>query len=166
MTQPASETPAVQTAPVVEEPAPIVEVPTPIVEDAQPVVEATEPVTEPETPADDEPAWEPEADWKYDFLAFKGDRLAVRIPSGAALNALNMAQSKKVSDERRAALTRDLLTNHLSEASFDRVFFDRSANPDEPDYDVNTLAELLSELLTKAGERVTAELEARKQVTT
>jgi hypothetical protein len=164
MTQPASET-----ASVVDVPAPVVEVPAPVVEQTPPVVEAAPAAADstPEAePVAEEPAkWEPEEDWKYDFLEFKGDRLAVRIPSGAALNALNMAQSKKVSDERRATLTRDLLTNHLSEASFDRVFFERSADPDEPDYNVNTLAELLSELLVKAGERVKAELEALKEVT-
>lgn len=161
MTTPASETPVVEAAPtaVVEPTAPIVETPT-----TEPVAEpAPEPAAE-ETP--DEPAkWEAEADWQYDWLEdFKGDRLAIRIPTGATLNAWNMAQGKRTSNERRADLIRMIFENHLSEASYERVFVERSVDPDDPEYGITTSADLLNALFELAGDRVVADAEALKKV--
>ena len=48
---------------------------------------AEEPVTEPA--AEPEPEkWAHEPDWKYDELDFKGDLLAIKIPSKGMLNAI------------------------------------------------------------------------------
>lgn len=92
--------------------------------------------------------------WPYDMLEFKGDLLGVRLPDRKALAAFSLASSKYVKLEVKNDLTGLFIARHLSPESYGRVF-SRLMDPDEEDYDVETVGELFNAV-------VTASLEADK----
>lgn len=121
--------------PVVEEPDP-----EPVhVVDGEPVVD--EPVeaelvtdvalVDDEKPADDA-KWEHQTEWSYDWLDYKGDRLAIRVPHQNALTALFQA-GQQCSQEFQANLTAKFVKRHISQESVERVL-ERMSDPDDNAY--------------------------------
>lgn len=85
--------------------------------------------------------------WPYDQLHFKGDLLGIRLPQRQALAAFSLASSKYVSLGVKNDLTGLFIARHLSPESYGRVF-SRLMDPDENDYDVDTVGELFNEIVT------------------
>lgn len=107
-----------------------------------------EPGTEVEQTQDD-----PDADWPHDFLVFKGDRLGIRKPTQQALAGFALASSKYVSMETKNDITGLFIANHLSPASYGTVF-SRLMNPDDAEYTVETIGELMrAVVLTATGDK-------------
>lgn len=89
--------------------------------------------------------------WPYDMLEFKGDLLGIRLPTRQALAAFSLASSKYVSLGVKNDLTGLFIARHLSPESYSRVF-SRLMDPDEDDYDVDTVGELFNAIVTAAVE--------------
>lgn len=87
--------------------------------------------------------------WPYDMLEFKGDLLGIRLPDRKALAAFSLASSKYVSLGVKNDLTGLFIARHLSPESYGRVF-SRLMDPDEDDYDVDTVGELFNAIVTAA----------------
>lgn len=85
--------------------------------------------------------------WPYDYLEFKGDKLGIRLPTRQALAAFSLASSKYVSLGVKNDLTGLFIARHLSPESYGRVF-SRLMDPDENDYDVDTVGELFNAIVT------------------
>lgn len=85
--------------------------------------------------------------WPYDLLHFKGDLLGIRLPQRQALAAFSLASSKYVSLGVKNDLTGLFIARHLSPESYGRVF-SRLMDPDEGDYDVDTVGELFNAIVT------------------
>ena len=98
-----------------------------------------QPDTPPEPGTDDEIAAEK---WDHETIEFLGDTLHVRKPTDQALQAFSLSSSRFVKPEKRNDMTGLFINQHLSPASYDRVFM-RLMDPDEPDYTVDTIAELM-----------------------
>ncbi|QGH75275.1 tail assembly chaperone [Mycobacterium phage Quesadilla] len=88
-------------------------------------------------------------DWPYDWLDFKGDKLGIRLPTRQALAAFSLASSKYVSLGVKNDLTGLFIARHLSPESYGRVF-SRLMDPDENDYDVETVGELFNAIVMAA----------------
>ena len=89
--------------------------------------------------------------WPYDHLHFKGDLLGIRLPQRQALAAFSLATSKYVALGVKNDLTGLFIARHLSPESYGRVF-SRLMDPDEDDYDVDTVGELFNEIVTASIE--------------
>ena len=121
---------------------------------------AEEPVTEPA--AEPEPEkWAHEPDWKYDELDFKGDTLAIKIPSKGMLNAI--AHAATTSAEFQTKLVFDFETIHISEASRQRVI-ERLMADDDPEYTGDEWEELQAEVLKLGNERLQKDAEELAKV--
>ena len=120
------------------------------------------PTSDDPVPAEDaEPAKEPwvhSPGWKYDWIEYKGDRLAVRVPNGAALASLNAASS--CSDDFQTKLVDQFVAAHISPESYEHVI-ERMADPDDTEYaSVNERNDLIAAVLELGTERAKAEAEA------
>lgn len=87
--------------------------------------------------------------WPHDTLEFKGDTLGIRLPTRQALAAFSLASSKYVSLNVKNDLTGLFIARHLSPESYGRVF-SRLMDPDEDDYDVETVGELFNAIVMAA----------------
>ena len=123
---------------------------------------------EPDGPLAEEPAAEPEPekwahepDWKYDELDFKGDLLAIKIPSKGMLNAI--AHAATTSAEFQTKLIFDFETIHISEASRQRVI-ERLMADDDPEYTGDEWEELQAEVLKLGSERLQKDAEELAKV--
>ncbi|UXE04400.1 tail assembly chaperone [Mycobacterium phage Funsized] len=87
--------------------------------------------------------------WAHGTLEFKGDTLGIRLPTRQALAAFSLASSKYVSLPVKNDLTGLFIARHLSPESYGRVF-SRLMDPDEDDYDVETVGELFNAIVTAA----------------
>lgn len=172
MTTPASDyTPAAAPEVLTPEPAPVEPTPAEVV--LTPAPEPETEVIEPETgsavavpdSADVEVAetkWEHTSDWKYDWLPFKGDNLAIRIPKGAALQALG--NSRHCSDEFQERLVHMFVAKHISDETYERITY-RMVDPDDEDIDMKSWGELLNAIAELGSERAKGEMEALAAVT-
>lgn len=113
----------------------------------------------------DETRWkhpDPE-EWKYNWIDFHGDRLAVRTPTSAALTGYRLSQSGTNGEGFQIAATNRFITNHMSPESYARVI-DRMVSPDEEEYTVDTLGELIDSIAEPAIERIKKEAEERSKL--
>jgi hypothetical protein len=101
-------------------------------------------------------------DWAFDMLEFKGDLLGIRLPARQALAAFSLASSKYVSLGVKNDLTGLFIARHLSPESYGRVF-SRLMDPDETDYDVDTVGELFNAIVTAAVEADKAAEKAKRE---
>lgn len=90
-----------------------------------------------------------ETDWSHDKLEFNGDVLGIRKPTQQALVAFSLASSKHVSRETQNDIIGLFIARHLSPASYGRVF-SRLMDPDDPDYSVETIGELMRAVVSTA----------------
>jgi len=79
-------------------------------------------------------------------LEFNGDTLQVRPPSQQALAAFSLGTSKHVPSNTRNDLTGLFISRHLSPESYERVF-DRLMNPEDPDYTIDSIGELMRSIV-------------------
>lgn len=98
--------------------------------------------------------------WKYDWVEFKGDKLAIRVPKGAALVGLEFA--KYHGEEAQQRVFGRFISRHVSDETFDRIL-DRMGNPDDEEYTTDTLGELAGVLGTIAGERLAKDAKALEE---
>lgn len=160
----ASETTAVQPDPAPAPPAAVVvaaapapapeSTPIPPQEPTRETIPAAEPVVD--------PGWIHSPGWSYDWLDYRGDRLAVRIPNKSAVHAIS--NLKFSTPEFQQKLFHRFLDKHLSPESYQRVC-DRMVDPDDTGYadvpvDTDPLGEILRELLKAGGERIAAQAKA------
>ena len=101
-----------------------------------------------------------EPDWGHDYLEFKGDKLAVRLPKRKALAAFSLATSRYTPQSVKTDLTNLFIVMHLSSESYGRVM-SRLINPDEKDYDVATVGELFNDIVMASIEVDKAEKAAK-----
>lgn len=87
--------------------------------------------------------------WLHGTVEFKGDTLGIRLPTRQALAAFSLASSKYVSLQVKNDLTGLFIARHLSPESYGRVF-SRLMDPDEDDYDVETVGELFNIIVMAA----------------
>ncbi|ART68206.1 hypothetical protein BTO20_06070 [Mycobacterium dioxanotrophicus] len=115
--------------------------------------------------ADDEPAadekWVHQSEWKYDWLDYKGDKLAIRVPHQNALTALFQA-GQQCSPEFQADLTQKFVKRHISQESIERVL-ERMSDPDDEEYaavEIGVWGDLLRIIAKIGGDRATRDAEA------
>lgn len=105
-------------------------------------------------------------DWEHDRFDYKGDNLAVRVPTMQALAAFQLSSSKYISSERQNDISGLFIDQHLGPDSYDRVMY-RMMDGDDPDYDTKTIADLMGELVHRAVEvikdQAEKEAEAKKR---
>lgn len=111
-----------------------------------------------DTPEDDEdddvePAWD-DADktWEYEFVEYKGDRLAVRKPLQQALTGLSMGASKFMKPEKQLNFITLFVERHMSEASYDRLI-DRMMDPGDTEYGPKSFAQVMKLITSLAREK-------------
>lgn len=133
--------------------------PTPAPPVAPPAPAAAPAVVETPAPAGESlPAVQPTTDvapadsWPHDYLEFKGDKLAVRIPTPQAMAALSQGLGKFIPPEDQNNISGLFIARHLSPEAYGRVF-SRLMDPDDADYDPNTVGELVGALLNAGVEK-------------
>jgi hypothetical protein len=113
-----------------------------------------------EKPAD-EAKWVHQSEWKYDWLDYKGDKLAIRVPHQNALTALFQA-GQQCSPEFQAELTTKFVKRHISQESIERVL-ERMSDPDDEEYaavKIGVWGDLLRIIANIGGDRATKDAEA------
>lgn len=95
-------------------------------------------------------------EWTHDWLMFKGDRLGIRVPSQQALAAFALSSGKYVPIEVKNDLTSLFIARHLSPESYGRVF-SRLMDPDDPEYNTDTVGDLFEAIVETTAEKAKAE---------
>jgi hypothetical protein len=129
----------------VADPAPATE-PEPEVIPAEPAAEPGTDVALAETGNVEIEVWTNTEPWDHETIEFRGDTLNVRRPTNQALAGLSLSSSKYVKMSVRNDITGLFIARHLSDQSYDRVF-SRLMDPDDPEYTVETIAELMGAIV-------------------
>lgn len=108
-----------------------------------------------------EEKWTHESEWSHDWLEFKGDKLAIRVPKGAALQALGAARHNSLEFQDR--LVNLFVAKHLSPETYERVMY-RMVDPDDEEFTTGAWGELISAIAEVGGERAKKEAEALAEV--
>lgn len=95
--------------------------------------------------------WTNDEPWDHETIDFRGDHLNVRKPTNQALAGLSLSSSKYVKMTTRNDITGLFIARHLSAQSYDRVFA-RLMDPDDPDYTVETIGELMGAIVGNQGD--------------
>lgn len=141
-----------------ETPAPAAE---PEVIEQEPTAEVAVPTsTDVVDPAAEE-KWTHQSEWSHDWLEFKGDKLAIRVPKGAALQALGAARHNSLEFQDR--LVNLFVAKHLSPETYERVMY-RMVDPDDEEFTTGAWGEMISAIAEVGGERARAEAEALVEV--
>ena len=105
-----------------------------------------EPGVAPSSPSSDIEVLQPgelgENEWEHERLEFKGELLEVRVPTQQALAAFSLASSKYVPMQVKNDIVGLFVSKHLSEKSYGHVW-SRLISPDETEYNVETIGELM-----------------------
>ncbi|ACM42191.1 hypothetical protein SEA_NEOS5_27 [Mycobacterium phage Neos5] len=96
--------------------------------------------------------------WEHDFLEFQGDKLEIRVPQQQALAAYSLAMSPYVPPKVRNDISGMFVVRHLSAESYG-VVMSRLMDPDDPDYSVETLGELMGAIVNTALPEITETIE-------
>lgn len=112
------------------------------------------------TEEDGDDAWVHQSEWPHDWLEYKGDKLAIRVPHQNALTALFQA-GQACSPEFQLSLTQKFVKRHLSQESIERVL-ERMSDPDDEEYSgVNGVwNDLLKTIVDIGGKRALKDAEA------
>lgn len=95
--------------------------------------------------------WTNDEPWDHETVDFRGDILNVRKPTDQALAGLSLSSSKYVKMTTRNDITGLFIARHLSPQSYDRVF-SRLMDPDDTDYTVETIGELMGAIVGNRGD--------------
>jgi hypothetical protein len=97
--------------------------------------------------ANTDPGAAPDEVWGHEVIEdFYGDRLEVRKPTEQALAAYSLAMSRYVPQQTRNDITGMFINKHMSDETFAQVW-GRLMNPDETDYGVETIGELMRKIV-------------------
>ncbi|QRY48158.1 hypothetical protein JVX93_16060 [Mycolicibacterium boenickei] len=109
---------------------------------------------------DETKPWVHDGAWAHDWLDYKGDKLAIRVPQQNALTALYQA-AQTCSQEFVMKLTSKFVQRHLSEASIERVL-ERMSDPDDEQFgsDDGVWNDLLKTIAEIGGKRAVKNAEA------
>ncbi|WIC90005.1 tail assembly chaperone [Gordonia phage Sisko] len=100
-------------------------------------------------------------EWAHEKLEFKGDVLEVRAPTDQALTAFSLASGRYVPMEIKNDIVGLFVAKHLSSDSYGKVF-SRLMDPDDTDYNPETIGELMRAIVgisieqRKAAEKAAA----------
>lgn len=108
-----------------------------------------------------EEKWTHQSEWSHDWLEFKGDKLGIRVPKGAALQALGAARHNSLEFQDR--LVNLFVAKHLSPETYERVMY-RMVDPDDEEFTTGAWGELISAIAEVGGERAKKEAEALAEV--
>ncbi|WP_166905915.1 hypothetical protein [Mycobacterium sp. DL440] len=108
-----------------------------------------------------EEKWTHQSEWKHAWLPFKGDELAIRVPKGAALQALGAARHNSLEFQDR--LVNLFVAKHLSPETYERVMY-RMVDPDDEEFTTGAWGELIGAIAEIGGEHAKAEAEALAEV--
>lgn len=113
-------------------------------------------------PADTAPA-RPQDVWPHDTIDAYGEVWQVRVPTEQAITAVSLASGRFIPMQMQNDVVSLFLKNHLSDASFSRLF-ERLSDPDDDEFTPATLGEMMRRLtmLTVDRKRAEAEAEAGK----
>lgn len=95
--------------------------------------------------------WTHDEPWDHETIEFRGDTLNVRKPTDQALAGLSLSSSKYVKMTIRNDITGLFIARHLSPQSYDRVF-SRLMDPDDENYTVETIGELMGAVVGSRGD--------------
>lgn len=84
--------------------------------------------------------------WEHVRIDFLGDTLAARMPTQQALAGYSLSASKYVPTEVKTDMTGLFITQHLGPESYRRVM-SRLMDPDDPEYDIDTIGALMREIV-------------------
>ncbi|AER47674.1 tail assembly chaperone [Mycobacterium phage Dori] len=101
-------------------------------EDSQDEIHDAEVVPADDTDSDEPEKWVHQGPWAHDWLEYKGDKIAFRVPHQNALTALYQA-GQACSPEFQMELTNKFVKRHLSQESIERVL-ERMSDPDDKEY--------------------------------
>ncbi|ADX31946.1 hypothetical protein TPA2_gp32 [Tsukamurella phage TPA2] len=87
--------------------------------------------------------------WEHETMEFRGDTLEIRKPTQQALSGFSLASSKYVDMQVKNDVFGLFLVRHLSPESYGRVM-SRLMDPDDADYDTETIGELVKGLVETA----------------
>lgn len=141
-----------------ETPAPPAE---PEVIEQEPTAEVAVPTTTDVVDPAAEEKWTHESEWSHDWLEFKGDKLGIRVPKGAALQALGAARHNSLEFQDR--LVNLFVAKHLSPETYERVMY-RMVDPDDEEFTTGAWGELINAIAEVGGERAKKEAEALAEV--
>jgi hypothetical protein len=137
---------------VIEQPADPQEVATPV--DGSPVVPADDP--EPEASSSELATVQETAPaehtvvlddgWEHERLEFRGDDLAVRKPTKAALSGVVLVSSKYVSMQTQNDVIGLFIARHVGPGSYGHVM-SRMMDPDDSDYTDDTVMVLMNQIM-------------------
>lgn len=108
-----------------------------------------------------EEKWTHQSEWSHDWLEFKGDKLGIRVPKGAALQALGAARHNSLEFQDR--LVNLFVAKHLSPETYERVMY-RMVDPDDEEFTTGAWGELINAIAEVGGERAKKEAEALAEV--
>lgn len=91
--------------------------------------------------------------WPFEFMELYEEKWEVRVPSPQALTAVALSAGKFVPQRLQSDVVSLFLRNHMSEASFSRMF-ERLTDPDDPDFEVGTLGVIMRALSDKTTARM------------
>lgn len=96
-------------------------------------------------------AWTNDEPWEHETIEFRGDQLNIRKPTYQALAGLSLSSSKYVKMTTRNDITGLFIARHLSPQTYDRVF-SRLMDPDDAEYTVETIGELMGAIVGNQGD--------------
>lgn len=94
--------------------------------------------------------------WDYETAEFFGDTLHIRVPTTQAVSGLQLVGGKHTPDSVKANIFGLFIKNHLSPASYTRLF-ERLIDPNDPSYTPAAVGELMGTLVQRAAELIEAE---------
>lgn len=87
--------------------------------------------------------------WPHDIIEMYGEQWQVRIPTQQALTAVTLSSGRYIPQQVQNDIVSLFLKNHMSEASFARLF-ERLSDPDDDEFSPETLGHLMRELSMRA----------------
>lgn len=94
--------------------------------------------------------------WDYETEEFFGDTLHIRVPKVQAVSGLQLVGGKHTPESVKANVFGLFIKNHLSPASYSRVF-ERLIDPNDPAYTAQAVGELMGALVQRAAAAIEAE---------
>lgn len=83
--------------------------------------------------------------WPHDTIEAFSEEWQVRVPTQNALTAISLSSGKYVPQQVQNDVVGLFLKNHMSEASFTRLF-ERLADPSDDTFDTQALGTIMNEL--------------------
>lgn len=99
--------------------------------------------------------------WPYARIEYRGDNLAIRHASMQALMAYQLSSGKFIPMEKQNDASGLFIDQHLGPDTYDRIM-QRMMDPDDPDYDMSSFAEIMGALVKQSVEKIKTDREAKE----